>query len=118
MGIPLGIIVMLVAPSLLLSGSKQKGRVDLMGALIATAALITLVYAIVTGEQAGWVSAQTLGLIATALMLIIVFVQLQKRRDQPLVPLSIFKAVNLSAGNIVMALMAAAWIPLWFYLNL
>ncbi len=116
--IPLGIIVMLVAPSLLLSGSKQKGRVDLLGALIATAALITLVYAIVTGEQAGWVSAQTLGLITTALVLIIVFVQLQKRKDQPLVPLSIFKAVNLSAGNIVMALMAAAWIPLWFYLNL
>ena len=116
--IPMGIIVMLAAPSLLLSGTKQKGRVDLIGALIATAALITLVYAIVTGEQAGWASAQTLGLIITSIVLIIVFVQVQKRRAQPLVPLSIFKAFNLSSGNIVMALMAAAWIPLWFYLNL
>lgn len=116
--IPMGIIVMLAAPSLLLSGTKQKGSVDLIGALIATTALITLVYAIVTGEQAGWASAQTLGLIITSIVLIIVFVQVQKRKDQPLVPLSIFKAFNLSSGNMVMALMAAAWIPLWFYLNL
>lgn len=116
--IPMGIIVMLVSPSLLLPGAKQKGKVDLLGALIATVALITLVYAIVTGEQAGWASAQTIGLIITSLVLTVIFVQLQKRNDQPLVPLSIFKAFNLSSGNMVMALMAASWIPLWFYLNL
>ncbi|SUJ17980.1 drug resistance MFS transporter, drug:H+ antiporter-2 (14 Spanner) (DHA2) family [Sphingobacterium spiritivorum] len=32
--------------------------------------------------------------------------------------MSIFKVPNLSAGNIVMALLASAWIPLWFFLNL
>ncbi|KAB2917577.1 MAG: MFS transporter [Bacteroidetes bacterium] len=116
--IPMGILVMLAAPSLLLTGTKQKGSVDLPGALLATTALIALVYAIVTGEQAGWTSAQTIGLLVTALVLIIAFIQLQKQKKQPLIPLSIFKAFNLSAGNIVMALMAAAWIPLWFYLNL
>ncbi|MEZ0007566.1 fucose permease [Flavobacterium sp. 28YEA47A] len=35
-----------------------------------------------------------------------------------MMPLSIFKVPNLSAGNIVMALLAAAWIPLRFFLNL
>jgi hypothetical protein len=33
-------------------------------------------------------------------------------------PLAIFKIPNLSPGNLVMALLAAAWIPLWFFLNL
>lgn len=35
-----------------------------------------------------------------------------------MLPLYIFKVPNLSAGNIVMGLMAAAWVPLWFFLNL
>ena len=33
-------------------------------------------------------------------------------------PLRIFKTVNLLASNIVMALLGAAWIPMWFFLNL
>ena len=40
------------------------------------------------------------------------------RRDEPLVPLRIFRVPNLSAANAVMALLGAAWIPMWFYLNL
>jgi predicted MFS family arabinose efflux permease len=47
-----------------------------------------------------------------------VFIKTQEKTNAPLLPLKIFKAPNLAAGNISMALMAAAWIPLWFFLNL
>jgi MFS family permease len=46
------------------------------------------------------------------------FVTVQAIREQPLVPLGIFKAPNLAAANFVMALLGAAWIPMWFFLNL
>ncbi|MDR6782358.1 EmrB/QacA subfamily drug resistance transporter [Pedobacter africanus] len=116
--IPLGLVVLVLSPNLLLKGTTQKGKVDLLGAILATAAIMLTVYAIVSAEGLGWDSIQTLGLLGTAIALFIVFLIVQKNNREPLVPLSIFRVPNLSAGNLVMALMAGAWIPLWFFLNL
>jgi predicted MFS family arabinose efflux permease len=43
---------------------------------------------------------------------------IQKRSRDPLIPLRIFRTTNLLASNLVMALLGAAWIPMWFFLNL
>lgn len=116
--IPLGLIVLVLSPNLLLKGATRKGKVDILGAILATAALVLMVYAIVSAEGAGWASFQTLGLLGLAIALFIVFLTMQKNKKEPLVPLTIFKVPNLSAGNLVMGLLAGAWIPLWFFLNL
>lgn len=96
----------------------SKGRVDVRGALLITASLILLVYAIVSAEQRGWTSISTLGQLSISLILLGAFAITQKTSKDPLLPFSIFKVPNLTPGNIVMALMAAAWVPLWFFLNL
>src|ERR671928_1249648 len=49
---------------------------------------------------------------------VIMFVAIQRRKKDPLIPLKIFKTRNLLGANIVMALLGAAWIPMWFFLNL
>ncbi|MDP3245057.1 MAG: MFS transporter [bacterium] len=116
--IPVGLAVLFYSQSLLLKGSTQKGKVDVAGAIFATAALVLAVYAIVSAEGAGWKSLQTIGLLSLSLVLFIIFFVIQKQKNEPLVPLSIFKVPNLSSGNLVMALLAASWIPLWFFLNL
>jgi MFS family permease len=46
------------------------------------------------------------------------FVAMQSISREPLLPLGIFRAPNLAPANILMALLGAAWIPLWFFLNL
>ncbi|ULQ55657.1 DHA2 family efflux MFS transporter permease subunit [Flavihumibacter rivuli] len=116
--IPIGLIVLALGKQYLLPGKKVEGKIDWAGAIQSTVALITLVYAIVSAESAGWISVQTIGILAASISLFIVFIIRQKNSQSPILPLSIFKAPNLSAGNISMALMAAAWIPLWFFLNL
>lgn len=116
--IPLALIVIFASPNLLLNGIRRKGKVDVIGAVLGTVSLVLLVYAIVTAEHAGWSSFQTIGLITASLILFAIFIILQKIKREPLVPLSIFSRPNLSAANIVMALLAAAWVPLWFFLNL
>ena len=50
----------------------RRGRVDVAGAVTVTAALMLAVYAIVNGNEAGWTSAQTLGLLAAAAALLVV----------------------------------------------
>lgn len=116
--IPIGLAVLFYSKRLLFKGSTQKGKVDVAGAILATAALVLAVYGIVSAEGSGWKSLQTIGLLALSLVLFIIFFVIQKQKKEPLVPLSIFKVPNLSSGNLVMALLAAAWIPLWFFLNL
>ena len=116
--IPIGLAVLFYSKRLLFKGSTQKGKVDVAGAILATTALVLAVYGIVSAEGAGWQSLQTIGLLALSLVLFIIFFVIQKQKKEPLVPLSIFKVPNLSSGNLVMALLAAAWIPLWFFLNL
>ncbi|WP_220494876.1 MFS transporter [Lacibacter sediminis] len=116
--IPIALIVLAFSKQYLVAGRKAIGKVDWAGAILATVSLILFVYAIVTAESAGWFSLQTIGLLAAAVLLFVVFISTQKKKQDPLLPLQIFKVPNLTAGNLVMGLMAAAWIPLWFFLNL
>ncbi len=116
--IPVGVAVLSYSRNLLFKGATQKGKVDITGAILATTALVLAVYAIVSAESAGWTSLETIGLLGISLVVFINFYLIQQRKKDPLVPLSIFKVPNLSSGNLVMALLAASWIPLWFFLNL
>src|ERR671915_1082671 len=116
--VPIGISVLALTWRLIPQGTRQKGRVDYLGAISITGALILLVYAIVTANDAGWTSAQTVSLLSTSAALLGTFTIIQKRSREPLMPLRIFKTPNLLASNIVMPLLGAAWIPMWFFLNL
>ena len=116
--VPIGVLVLAATPALLPPVQGRRGRVDVTGALSVTAALSLALYAIVTANDRGWGSAGTIVLLASAGALLAVFVALQSRRRDPLLPLRIFRTPNLSAANAVMLLLGAAWIPMWFYLNL
>jgi MFS family permease len=77
-----------------------------------------LVYAIVTANDIGWMSTQTISLLSIAGIMFAVFLALQRRKREPLIPLNIFRTPNLLSSNIAMALLGAAWIPMWFFLSL
>jgi len=111
--VPLVLAVLIASPSVLARGTKRPGQVDYLGAFFGTSALVLAVYAIV-----GVDAAVRFVLLAVAGALLAAFLYIQKTRRTPLVPLRIFAAPNLAAGNIVMGLLGAAWIPGWFFLNL
>lgn len=116
--VPLGALVLLLTPALLPRVTGGAGRIDWLGAVTITASLSLAVYAIITTGPGQWGSPTTLGLFGGAALLLLVFIVLQARARQPLLPLGIFATPNLAAANLLMALLGAAWIPLWFYLNL
>ncbi|HSA75009.1 MAG TPA: MFS transporter, partial [Candidatus Nitrosocosmicus sp.] len=92
--------------------------IDYFGALIITTSLGLLIYSIVTANENGWASIQTTLLLSTSIALFVGFVAIEKRSKDPLIPLHIFKALNLLSSNIVMALLGASWVSMWFFLNL
>jgi EmrB/QacA subfamily drug resistance transporter len=116
--VPLAIAVLAATPRLLPAGPTRRGRIDLAGAVTATAGLAATVFAIVRANEAGWGSAETLLTLAGGVAALAAFVAIQARRRDPLMPLSVLRIPNLASANVVMALLGAAWIPMWFTANL
>ena len=116
--IPIALLVLAVTPGLMPALAARRGSVDLAGAITATAGLAMTVFAIVRAPEEGWGSAQTLLVVAGGVALLGLFVAIQAAVRQPLMRLSIFRTPNLAAANLAQFLLGAAWIPMWFFLNL
>jgi EmrB/QacA subfamily drug resistance transporter len=116
--LPIGVAVYALCFALLPAAGPGAGgaRLDMAGAVTVTAALMFAVYAVVNGNEAGWLSAQTLGLLAAAAALLAVFLVIESRVQHPLIPLSLFRLRNLAAANGVGVLWAAAMFA-WFFIS-
>ncbi len=114
--LPIGIAVTAAGLRLLplVATGAEAQRVDVGGAVAITGATVLAVYAIVNGNTAGWTSAQTLGLLGTAVVILVGFVLWEARVPAPLMPLGIFRHRNLSVANVVGMLWAAAMFALFF----
>src|SRR5688572_12940349 len=116
--IPIALGVLAVVPGLMPSAPARRGSIDFVGALTATAGLALTVFGVVRAPEEGWGSAATLASLVGGLALLSLFVLVQATREEPLMRLSIFRAPNLAAANLAQVLLGAAWIPMWFFLNL
>ena len=115
--LPIGVAVVLLSLRLLPAGRGPAGaRLDVAGAVTITASLMLAVYAIVNGNQKGWASGQTLGLLVVAAALLALFIGIEARVRSPLMPLGLFRLRNVTVANIVGVLWAAAMFA-WFFIS-
>ncbi len=116
--LPIGVGVVALSLRLLPDGHGRVGSqaLDVAGAVSVTSSLLLAVYAIVNGNQVGWTSPQTLGLLGAALAIFAVFVAIESRVTSPLMPLSLFRVTNVATANGVGVLWAAAMFA-WFFLS-
>jgi EmrB/QacA subfamily drug resistance transporter len=63
---------------------RTPGRVDIRGAVILGVGLAQPLYAIAEANKWGWGSAKTLGLIGAGLVVLLVWVAIERRTDDPL----------------------------------
>jgi EmrB/QacA subfamily drug resistance transporter len=116
--VPIGVAVYVLSMKLLPGprAATATRRVDVAGALTVTAALMIAVYAIVNGNGSGWTSPRTLGLLAAAGALLLLFVGIEARVRAPLMPLGLFRLRNVATANVVGVLWAAAMFA-WFFMS-
>jgi predicted MFS family arabinose efflux permease len=116
--LPLAAVVLALTPSVMPDGMTRRGSLDLAGAVTVTAGLAAVVFAVVRAPQAGWTSSSTLLAGLGGVTLLALFVLLQARLREPLMRLGIFRAPNLAAANAAQFMLGAAWIPMFFFVNL
>ena len=97
------VAVILAASFRLIDGERPKAPplrdFDTVGAGLITGGMLFLVYVLVNAPNVGWGTARTLGELAGALTLIVLFLFNEQRHHNPLVPLSLFKIKGLGAGR-------------------
>jgi EmrB/QacA subfamily drug resistance transporter len=116
--VPIGIGVVVLSLKLIPGEHTAMAaqRLDVAGAVTVTASLMLAVYGIVNGNEVGWMTARTLGVLGAAAALFAIFIVIEARIAQPLMPLVLFKLRNLSFASIVGVLWAAAMFA-WFFLS-
>ena len=119
--VPIGIVAIVVA-RIVIAESHATGErqpLDVAGAVTVTAGMIALVYAIVRTDQVPWGSAQTIGILAVAAVLLGAFVLIEARlASHPLVPLRMFASRALTGANAAMFCFGASMFGMWFFLTL
>ncbi len=98
------------------NGPTSRVRIDLGGAFTVTASVMCAVYAIANGNETGWTSPVTLGLLALAVGLFGAFLAIESRAADPLMPLGLFRQRNLATANVMGVLWSAAMFA-WFFLS-
>jgi len=116
--VPIGIAVVALSLRLLTPdrGTAEKGRLDVAGAITVTTALMVAVYAIVKGNEVGWATGRTLGLLGGSVALLALFLLIEARHGSPLMPLGLFKLRSVAVSNVVGVLWAAAMFA-WFFVS-
>jgi EmrB/QacA subfamily drug resistance transporter len=102
MNLPIGVMaLLLVVPFLHENIQKQKKKVDFTGAVTLTVALTALLFALLSGgADFAWNSPVIISLFALSAVMMLLFIWIEKRAEEPILPLSIFKMRVLNVANI------------------
>lgn len=119
--VPVGMFVVLAAMRLLphhIGEENKKMKLDLLGAITATAGLMSLVYALSKAPNDGWGSQTVISFLAASAILLISFIFNERHTDQPLLNLKIFRIRNVAGGNLTALAIACTLFSMFFFMTL
>lgn len=115
--VPIGIIMMLTAPRYLAETEHRPGRFDLAGAASSTIGMTALVYGIVHSADSGWGDPVTVSTLAAGVVLLVLFVIVEGRAAQPIMPLRMFASRERAGAYIARILFLGAMMGFWFFIT-
>ncbi|HET7050011.1 MAG TPA: MFS transporter [Solirubrobacteraceae bacterium] len=119
--VPIGIAVLALAPRIVPESRSEavaKSGYDVEGAIAITLGTMALVFTLIKANSWGWTSGRTIAGLAVSVVLIAAFVVIERRHEDPLVPLRIFSNRSLSAANATLLAVVAALFGMFFFLTL
>jgi EmrB/QacA subfamily drug resistance transporter len=118
--VPIGAVVLALTPRVISESRAEVRRrgYDAEGAIAITLGTTALVFTLIKAQSWGWGSARNLVGFAVAAALIAAFIWIERRHDDPLVPLRIFSNRSLAASDVTFLLTSAALFGMFFFCTL
>jgi EmrB/QacA subfamily drug resistance transporter len=117
--VPVGATALVLTPFLLSESRDASVRsFDVPGAVLVTAGLSSLVYSITQAGEVGWLAARTVATFAAAVVLIAGFVVWERRHEEPLMRLGIFRIRTVAGSNVGGFILGTALFSMFLMLTL
>ncbi|MEU0071901.1 MFS transporter [Streptomyces sp. NPDC006332] len=116
--VPIGLLIALATPRYIRESERHPGHFDIAGALTSTVGMVLLVYGFIRAAQEGWRDALTLASFAGAVVVLAVFILIERRSQQPITPMHMFADRNRAGTYGIMLCLAAAIFGMFFFLTL
>jgi EmrB/QacA subfamily drug resistance transporter len=115
--VPIGLALAVATPYVLPESKRTPGHLDLPGAVTSTLGVSSLVYGLIHAALEGWRDPVTLVSLGLSAVLIVAFLVIESRSEQPLMPLRLFSDRNRDASYVVMLSTGAALFSMFFFLT-
>jgi EmrB/QacA subfamily drug resistance transporter len=116
--VPIGLAALLLAPRFIEPTPRHPGRLGLAHALTVTAGVTALVWGLNRAATDGWGNALTIGSLAVAIVLLALYVTMQRRSAHPTMPLRLFRDPGRAGGYLAMMLTLACNFSAFFFIPL
>ncbi|MCO5969878.1 MFS transporter [Actinoallomurus soli] len=114
--VPVGAVVLFLAPRILQETERHRGRLDVAGAVTVVTGMVALVYGFIRAADAGWGDGVTLAAFAGGVVLLGAFVAVETRAEQPIIPLRLLADGARAGSYLNMLLLAAAMFGMFFFI--
>jgi EmrB/QacA subfamily drug resistance transporter len=115
--VPVGLVVMYLAPRHLAETEPRPGRFDLTGAITSTLGMTAVVYGFVRAASDGWGDDLTVASFAAGAALLITFIVNEMRAEQPITPLRLFASRERSSAYVARMLVVGGMFSMFFFLT-
>lgn len=114
--VPMGLAVLVAVPAVVPHRPRAagRGRLDIAGAALVTAATAATLYGLITAGDRGWIAPGTLVPIMLGVVLYAGFVVVERRLRQPLMDVSLLARRPVAAGALLMLTASALLIGAFF----
>ena len=115
--VPIGAVVLLLAPRFLPETKRSQGSLDFPGALAITLGMSSLVLGFVNASEVGWSQQKTWVPLVLAGLFITVFTVVERRASQAVIPLRLFKDTTRSGAYLIRILIVGAMFSMFYFLS-
>ena len=115
--LPIGLAAAFLAPRYLRESEVRDHALDLPGAILGTLGLLGLVYGFSRAGSDGWTDQWTLASLIAGSVVLVVFVFVESRTEDPLLPFRVFMHRTRAASYAAMFLAPAAMFSMFFFLS-
>jgi EmrB/QacA subfamily drug resistance transporter len=115
--VPIGIAVLLVGRATLTETPRRTGHFDVAGAITSTLGMASIVLGLVEAGPHGWSSSSTWGPLVFGSLLLAMFVAIERRADEPILPLHLLTNRTRTVANVSRGLVYAGMYGSFFFLG-
>ena len=112
--VPVGLVVLLLTRRLLDETPRRPGRFDVVGAVTATGAAVSVVWALIGAPEHGWTSVRTLGGFVVGLVLLAVLTWTERRVAHPMIRPELLRNGRRVGALTMMALVVGGQLSMFF----